>query len=288
MDAARSVTASFVEYSVDCSADAAYEPGPGLAPAIMAAVAPATTSVIILHGKTASPLDPNLASLYTELTDAGHDVIAPYLPWRDTNWDGSMCEVMNYINLLVKQEAAKGHAVVVAGHSMGGAHALIYAITSPVDAVKAIVVMAPGHFPQLELPRLILFDPATAAGITSSINTAEDMVTNGDGDQLNTFDTLIPDLDNPLLTISSTAYDYLSYHDLDQYPDVNDVLPPIRLPVLWLAGEDDQLTTLYNMVVLAGQITSPGSGYQLVNGNHIDMVSNSGTPIQAWLTSLGL
>ncbi|MGD8934384.1 MAG: hypothetical protein PVF35_06375, partial [Gammaproteobacteria bacterium] len=152
MDAARSVTASFVEYSVDCSADAAYEPGPGLAPAIMAAVAPATTSVIILHGKTASPLDPNLASLYTELTDAGHDVIAPYLPWRDTNWDGSMCEVMNYINLLVKQEAAKGHAVVVAGHSMGGAHALIYAITSPVDAVKAIVVMAPGHFPHLELP----------------------------------------------------------------------------------------------------------------------------------------
>ena len=108
---------------------------------------------------------------------------------------------------------------------MGGAHALIYAATSPAAEVKAIVTLAPGHFPQLELPLLTVFDPSTAASITSSIAKAEDMVANGNGDQLDTFDTLVPDLNTPLLQISATANDYLSYHALYQYPDINDVLP---------------------------------------------------------------
>ena len=285
MDASKLVTATFVEYSVDCSSYAIYTPGTDplitLSPDI-----PARATVIVMHGKAGSPL--YLSPLSTGLANAGYDVIAPYLPWSDTVWDGPMCEAMNYIDELAAQEAAKDNHVIIAGHSMGGAHALIYAATTPAAEVKGIIALAPGHFPQLELPLLTVFDPNTAVSITSSITKAENMVANGNGDQLDTFDTLFPDLDNPLLQISATASDYLSYHALYQYPDINDVLPTIELPVLWLAGADDPLTNLYDMLTLSSRITSPNSIYQVVSGDHLGMVSNSTVPIVVWTPSLGL
>ena len=285
MDTAKSVTATFVEYSVDCSSFATY--APTTIPVItLSTGAAATTTVIVMHGKAVSPL--YLLSLYTELSNADYDVVAPYMPWSDTTWDGSMCEAMNYIDSLVAQEAAKGNNVIIAGHSMGGAHSLIYAATAPAAEVKGIIALAPGHFPHLELPLLAVLDPGTAAMITSSITKAEDMVTNGNGDVLDTFYTLIPDLDNPLLQISATANHYLSYHALYQYPDINDVLPVIKLPVLWLAGADDPLTTFYDMAALSSQITNQNSRYEEVIGDHLTMVLNSGMPMIAWLPSLGL
>jgi pimeloyl-ACP methyl ester carboxylesterase len=280
MDAAKSVTATFIEYSVDCTAYAAYAPitTPVITPS---SAAPATTTMIVMHGKAGTPL--YLSPLYTELAINGYDVIAPYMPWSDLDWDGSMCEAMNYIDILAAQEALKGNAVIVAGHSMGGAHALIYAATDPAIEVKGIIALAPGHFPQLEGSVQILIPE-----IADSIALAEDMVANGNGDVSNTFYTLIPDPDNPLLQISATANDYLSYHALDQYPDINDVLPTIKLPVLWLAGTDDQLTTFYNMAALFNRITSLNSRYEVVTGDHLGMVSNSATYIDDWLFSLGL
>jgi len=284
MDAAQSVTATFIEYSVDCSTSATYTPI--TAPLVTLSVG-ATTTVIVMHGKAGMPDDIYLLPLYTELSNSGYDVIAPYMPWSGLDWDGSMCEAMNYIDSLVAQET-KGNDVIIAGHSMGGAHSLIYAATTPPTAVKAIITMAPGHFPHLELPLLTVFDPATAAIITSSITSAAGMVASGLGDSDGTFDTLIPDPVDLLLQISATANDYLSYHALDQYPDINDVLTVIKLPVLWLAGDVDELTTFYNMAALFNRITSQNSSYELVNGDHLGMVSNSATPMDVWLIQLGL
>jgi len=285
MDAAKFVTATFVEYSVDCSSYAAYAPGTSPLIALSTGAA-ATTTVIVMHGKAVSPL--YLSPLYTELANADYDVVAPYMPWSDTTWDGSMCKAMNYIDSLAAQEAAKGRNVIIAGHSMGGAHAMIYAATNPAVEVKAIITLAPGHFPQLELPLLTVFEPAIADSITTSITLAEGMVASGFGDMDDTFDTLYPDLINPLLQISATANDYLSYHALYQYPDINDVLPAIKLPVLWLAGDVDELTTFYSMAALFNQITSQNSKYEEVNGDHLTMVSKSAAPIVVWLTLLGL
>ena len=111
------------------------------------------------------------------------------------------------------------------------------------------------------------------------------MVVNGNGDDLNTFDTLNP---GAVIQITASANDYLSYHALYQYPDINDVLLSIKLPVVWLAGIDDPLTTFYDMPALFNRITSQNSKYEVVNGDHLSMVSNSETPIVVWLHSLGL
>ena len=277
MDAAKSVIATFVEYSVDCSLYATYTPT--TAPLITLSFGgAATTTVIVMHGKAGSPLNPYLLPLYADLSNADYDVIAPYMPWSGTLWNGSMCEAMNYIDSLAAEEAAKGNNVIIAGHSMGGAHSLIYGATSsPTKEVRGIITLAPGHFPHLEN----IFQTA----IASSIVLAEDMVVNGNGDDLNTFDTLNP---GAVIQITASANDYLSYHALYQYPDINDVLLSIKLPVVWLAGIDDPLTTFYDMPALFNRITSQNSKYEVVNGDHLSMVSNSETPIVVWLHSLGL
>ncbi len=286
MDAARSVAATFVPYNVDCSSSASYSP---LDPPVQTpAPGGAVTTVIIMHGKTGAPSDPYLQTLYSDLSNAGYDVIAPYMPWSGTVWDGAMCEALNYIDSLAAQEAAQGNNVIVAGHSMGGAHALIYAVTTPPNSVNAVVALAPGHFPQVELPLLALIDPPTAALVTASIERAEASAAAGNGDQVDTFDTLVPDLANPLMQISTSASDYLSYHALDRYPHIHDVLPAIELPVLWLAGSSDDLTNFYNMPDLFNRISSPGSSYVTVNGNHLEMVANSASAIISWLQSQGL
>ena len=75
---------------------------------------------------------------------------------------------------------------------------------------------------------------------------------------------------------------------LDQYPDINDVLPVISVPVLWLAGDLDPITTGYDMATLFTRITSVDSEYQVASGDHKGMVANSEAPIINWLASLGL
>ena len=271
-----SSTAPPASYSVDCSSSATYKPisAPVVTPSTGA---PATVSIIVMHGKTGSPNSAHLPPLYTDLSNAGYDVIAPYMPWSGLDWDGSMCEAMNYIDSLAALETAKGRRVIVAGHSMGGAHSLIYGATSPGSEVKGILTLAPGHFPHLSN----LMQTVTAP----SIALAESMVTSGNGDTIATFDILNSGV---TLQITASANDYLSFHALDQYPDINDVLPVITLPVLWLAGDADPITTGYNMAALFTKITSANSDYQVITGDHKSMVSNSGVPITVWLTTLGL
>jgi pimeloyl-ACP methyl ester carboxylesterase len=230
-----------------------------------------------MHGKTGSPNSPHLLPLYTDLSNAGYDVIAPYMPWSGLDWDGSMCEAMNYIDSLAALEAVKGRNVIVAGHSMGGAHSLIYGATSPGSEVKGIVTLTPGHFPHLSN----LMQTVTA----SSIALAESMVASGNGDTIATFDILNSGI---TLQITASANDYLSFHALDQFPDINDVLPVITLPVLWLAGDADPITIGYNMATLFTMITSANSSYQVITGDHKGMVSNSGAPVTTWLSTIGL
>lgn len=263
-------------YSVDCLASAAY--APATPPVItLSTGAPATVSIIVMHGKTGSPNGAHLLPLYTDLSNAGYDVIAPYMPWSGLDWDGSMCEAMNYLNSLAALEDAKGRNVIIAGHSMGGAHSLIYGATSPGSEVKGIVTLAPGHFPHLSN----LMQTVTAP----SVALAESMVASGNGDAIATFDILKT---GATLKITASANDYLSFHALDQYPDINEVLPVIILPVLWLAGDTDPITTSYDMATLFTKITSASSDYQVITGDHKGMVSNSGAPIAAWLNTLGL
>lgn len=263
-------------FSLDCSGATAYSPASS--PQIITSTAgTATTTLIVMHGKTGSPYASFLQSFYTDMAAQGYDVIAPFMPWSSTTWDGTVCEAMAYIDELAGVEIANGKKVVVVGHSMGGVHALIYGATLPPAGVEAIVPIAPGHMPQLSSG----FQSATAADVSR----AKTMVSNGQGDVYDNFDT--PN-NGALVTLSTTPNIYLSYHALDQFPDIRAVLPKIAQPVLWFAGDADSLTTAYNMAALAGDITSANSEYQLLSGTHLGVVANTPAPLGSWLNSLGI
>lgn len=258
-----------------CTGSQAYVPpaGPIVLPA---ASGMATTTVILLHGKQSSPVGP-VSRLFTGLNAANFDVVAPYLPWGGNTWTGTLCEGLVYLNELVEAEGAKGRNVVLAGHSMGGVHALIYGAIPLSSAVKAIIPIAPGHFPHLS--KKIQSDTA------SSIARARQLVASGMGDVLDTFTTRNL---GKAVDISATPRAYLSYHALNEFPDIRQVLPLQVLPVLWIGGRDDSLTTVMNYASLSGRIRSANSRYQLLDGDHFTVLDNSVGPMSAWLAGVGL
>ena len=270
--------------TLDCTTATAFDPAAfGFSAPIVTSpditmVDDTNTTVILMHGKTGSPASPFLASFQTDMADKGYKVVAPVMPWSTNRWEGTLCEGMAYITQLAEFEITAGREVVIAGHSMGGVYALIYGVTQPGSAVKALVTIAPGHMMHVSN----LLQTTTA----DDVQRAKNMVSNGEGDIVrNDFVTL--NNGSPII-ITTTANRYLTYHDLEVVPNLNFVLPGITQPVLWFAGDTDPLTTLEGMEALAATITSTGSEYQLLSAGHLDVVALTPDPLDIWLVGLGL
>ncbi|MBD3669739.1 MAG: alpha/beta fold hydrolase [Gammaproteobacteria bacterium] len=263
-------------FSYDCSTSTSFTP---IASPVTYTASGSTTTVFVLHGKTGSPGSPHYNSLLPGLQSAGYDVIAPYMPWSSTTWNGTQCEGMNYLSGLIEAEKTAGKKVVLLGHSMGGAGALIYLATSNVSGVDAAVTIAPGHF----LHHSNLMQSETV----DSVSAAQTMVDAGNGDTNDTFYTFN---NGTQQAITTTANIYLSYHDLNQYPNiVNGVLGVIETPVYWIGGDADNLTTAYGYSSIFNNIPSnPNSQYETLSGTHTSVVTNAITPITTWLGGQGL
>jgi pimeloyl-ACP methyl ester carboxylesterase len=230
-----------------------------------------------MHGKTGSPYGSHLQSFYSDMADQGYDVVAPFMPWSSMTWEGDLCEAMAYIDELAGAEIAMGKEVVVVGHSMGGVAALIYGATEPPAGVAAIVPIAPGHMPHQSM--------VLQNSVSADVSRAKSLVDSGQGDDYDSFETRN---NGTQVAINTTPNIFLSYHALDQFPDMRSVLPRIELPVLWFAGSADNLTTAYKMAELYGYIDSASSSYQVLGGTHLGVVANTPTPLGTWLSGLGI
>ena len=263
-------------YSVDCSTSSAYTLGsPPVTTVSTAGVA--TTTIIYMHGKTGAPTVSFNQQFATDMAAQGFDVVSPYMPWSGLVWDGTTCEGLLYINQLAANEVANGRKVIVAGHSMGATHAMIHDRLLSTGNVDAYIVLAPGHMPHISRRQR----DATA----SSVTLANQMIAAGNGDQFNTFTIRNGGVNSP---ITATAFAYASFHDLNVFPDIRLVTPDIVMPVLFLAGASDPITNNLNLASLASNITSAGSQYKVINGDHITMLQNAPMEIRNWATSLGL
>ena len=269
--------------SLDCSTATAFDPvAAGFSTPVIETqpsgmMADTMTSIILMHGKTGSPASPFLASFQIDMADMGYKVVAPVMPWSTNRWEGTLCEGMAYINQLAELEITAGREVVIAGHSMGGVYALIYGVTQPGSAVKALVTIAPGHMMHVSN----LLQTTTAA----DVQRAKNLVSIGEGNIVkNDFVTLNNGVE---IRITTTANRYLTYHDLDVVPNLNFVLPEITLPVLWFSGDTDPLTALEGMEALAATITSIGSEYQALPGDHTSVVALTPDPLDTWLDGTG-
>ena len=266
-----------VAYTLDCSAAAAYTPVNTPFRMDSTSGIAATSTLIVMHGKTGSPYAAHLQSFYSYMAAQGYDIVAPFMPWSSTTWGGDLCEAMAYIDQLAETEIALGKDVVVVGHSMGGVAALIYGATEPPAGVQAIVPIAPGHMPHQSM--------VLQNSVAEDVSRAKSLVASGMGDVYGSFETRN---NGTQVAISTTPDIYLSYHALDQFPDMRSALPRIELPVLWFAGSEDNLTTAYKMAELFGNINSAGSSYQVLSGSHLGVVANTPVPLGNWLSGLNI
>jgi pimeloyl-ACP methyl ester carboxylesterase len=230
---------------------------------------------IVMHGKSSRPDADFRMEFYPELSDRGYEVIAPEMPWSK-QWGGTPEEGVMLIDEIVDQVTQKGKRVVLVGHSLGGSNALIYAAGKPKKEVIGIVTIAPGHM----LHRSNRMQRETE----SSVEKARAMVKAGDGDEYENFSELNT---GKVRDVYMKANTYLSYYDLEKFPDIELLFPRIKLPVLWVAGDSDRLTAVYNMeFMFEGLPDNPKSRYIEVSGNHKSVLPNSAADIVEWVEKL--
>lgn len=233
----------------------------------------ADVTVIVMHGKGGSPNATFLQDLSGRLAAAGYNVIAPWMTWS-RNWDGTHCQGLNYLDSLVDAERAAGRRVVVVGHSMGGMHALIYGSLAG-SKIPAVVAIAPGHFLSTN-PNSSLMQ-----AIAPYVSKAQDLVMQGLGDVVSY--ELYTLNGSQLQQTVTTPNIYLSFHSLSYFPAISDVLSQVNLPVHWIAGSEDPLTSNYITYDMFGMMPyNAHSLFEVLPGDHYTVVPVSGPAFDAW------
>lgn len=230
---------------------------------------------IIMHGKSGKPSSPFRLELYPKLTKNGYEVIAPKMPWS-YEWNGTPDDGISLIDEIISDVASRGKKVVLVGHSLGGANALIYASRKPRSEVLGVITVAPGH---------MLHKSSRLQRVTeSSVEKARSMVRDGKGDEKSYFTEVNT---GKVKGVRMRALTYLSYYDIEKFPDVEELLPNIKLPVLWIAGDADRLTSIYNMEFLFESLPENAKNkYLEVNGGHKSVLPNSASVMVDWASKL--
>jgi pimeloyl-ACP methyl ester carboxylesterase len=196
----------------------------------VAAAEPASPKigVVVMHGKGGSPVK-NVASLAVALERKGYLVVSPDLPWSglrqyDLPVSGAEQEVEAAIDGLRQRGARK---VFVAGHSQGGAFALYFGSTHPVDGVIAI---APGTS---------VAAPGFAARIAPSLERAQKLVSKGKGAEKATFTD--HEGSRGEYDVTTTAASYVTWFEPEgaMNRDLSAKRMPPGVPVLFVGPKRD-------------------------------------------------
>lgn len=197
------------------------------------ALDPATTGVVLMHGKWGN--NSQMRGVAEDLREAGFLADLPEMPWSGTRlFDRSFDAAMEEIDSAAERLRAKGATrIVVAGQSLGGNAALAYAARG--RPLAALVLFAPAHFPEGSFFR-------EKAG--DSIDKARAMVAAGEGDESGSFISLNDG--NRNRPIRATARNYLSYYAPDA-PAAMTLSAPKAGPaaILWIAGSLDKTTETF-------------------------------------------
>lgn len=265
---AASTPSSNTGLSLQCDLTSKYTPRL----AALSSAGTGTTTVIALHGKSGVPTLGHMSTLSTTLNAKGYNVIMPYMSWSTKVWDGSLCDGFSYVNELIVAEKAKGNAVVLLGHSLGGVNVVSYAALANTTKPDAVVAMAPGHFPH---------DSTTLANNhASSIQAAKAKVAAGLGDEIGTYQT-----SDYMITASAT--NYLTFHDTSQFPAIKTAISSNAVPTLWLAGLADPLTAIAKNLGIINVVSANSKfKYKEIAGNHYTLDSGVAAELDTWYTGL--
>jgi pimeloyl-ACP methyl ester carboxylesterase len=237
------------------------------------ALEPGSTGVVLMHGKWGNA--GQLTVLSAALKEAGFPVENLTLPWAgsrlyDRSYDEGLDEVAAAAGRL---EAAGAKRIVVVGHSLGANGALAYSLG---HAVAAVVLIAPGHFPDGDGFRKCCAD---------DVARARTMVAKGEDDDGASFTD--PNSDDRKRVLAVSARRYLSYMDPDGPAAMS--LAAVKAgpaPVLWIAPTGDRLTEVFARLVLPRFPAGVRLDKVEVGADHMGAVSASTDKVVGWLKAV--
>lgn len=233
--------------------------------------------LVLMHGKLSTPSKP-FDTLASQLEAEGVLIETPEMPWsKSREYNASYEQAMDEINASVKRLRDRGATrVVVGGHSMGAAAALIYGARHPVDG---LVLLALGHSPQ---------SSSLQNRFGASVARAREQVANGKGSEKHEFGDFDASKKPPAFTITTTANNYLSYFAPDGIANTLTAAGkvPAGVPVLWVDGtEENPGLKSYNQKIY-GALGSSAKQAVEVEATHVNVPHKSGTAVLTWLRGL--
>lgn len=246
----------------------------GLAPPLAAAD---EIGLVLMHGKLGAP-SKTFDTLASQLESGGILVDTPEMPWsKSREYNASYEQAMDEVSASVKRLRDRGATrVVVGGHSMGAAAALIYGARHPVDG---LVLLALGHSPQ---------SSSLQDRFAASVARARGLVAAGKGNDNQGFDDFDASKRPPTFTVGTTASNYLSYFAPDGIANTLTAAGkvPAGVPVLWVDGtEENPGLKSYNQKIYE-VLGSSAKQVVEVEATHVNVPHKSGTAVLAWLRGL--
>ncbi len=184
--------------------------------------------IVVLHGKQGMSGDRPTAPFLQALRNAGYTVQAPTMCWAGSRiYDATFPDCLREVDTAIAAlRAAGARRIVVAGQSLGGDAAIVYASHHP--DLAGVIALAPAGQPQ-QLTR----NPQVA----QSVALARQMVAAGQGGKQSSF----TDANNGhTFMVVTTPAIFLSFVEPGGPADFPAVLPQLRMPVIWVAGTQDR------------------------------------------------
>jgi pimeloyl-ACP methyl ester carboxylesterase len=233
--------------------------------------------VVLMHGKLSIP-GKQFQSIESHLGSNGVLVETPEMPWsKNRQFDHGYEQAMDEIEAAVKKLRSQGATkVVIAGHSMGAAAALIYGARKPADG---LILLALGHSPQTD---------SLAKRFARSVAHARELVASGKGDEKESFDDFDASKYPPAYKVITTARSYLSYFDPEGIANTmkSATAVPAVVPVLWVTGSGENPGLKGYGEKLYAAIPSQKRKYIEVNAGHTDTPSAAKEAVTDWLKTL--
>jgi len=232
-------------------------------------------AIIYLHGKASKPVIGHVEEMFNIISGDGYSIYAPEMPWGREKYRGTQKTANAIIDQLVTIINARGKRAILMGHSMGASYALIYAGQYS-DKLAGSVPIALGHVPH--------WNDTLEDTTADSVALANKMVASGKGKQTSAFKDLNK---GKSYEIEATAEYYQSFYDLATFPDVSKRVKQVTIPTLWISGEQDYMTALYDHKELFNMIpANKASSYKLLEGKHMSVLHFSAEVILEWLNDL--
>jgi len=227
--------------------------------------------VVLMHGKQSAPGEH--VSLATAIADAGFVTDVPEMCWSGGRiYDQAYGDCLREIDVAIARLKRKGATVfVVAGHSLGANGALAYGATS--KGLKGVVVLAPGHRPELLSRR---------AEVAASLALARKLIAAGRGDVPSRFTDFNGDF---AISVAATPSAYLSFLAPESPAVMSNNAARLTAPLLYVVGTADPLQR-GPAEIFDKAPSHPLNRYVTVRAGHFDTSAAAGPAVVSWLKEL--